>query len=190
MVSSLKYCRFRSYIWSITATSFRSVTLCFSSSPEMRSTLTSAVAKRLFISSALIFALRNRPAMPFFSGSSIVLSSTRSPESIVPISPRSPVLTLASAVSEKSAMFFCADAPYSKICCAFSRSICFENARTACCSGSESAERSGPASGAACAFVMRSSSFLTSGCGCAFRSGVRVSWGMYSSIVCSSCICK
>ena len=172
----------------MTATSFKSVTLCFSSSPEMRSTLTSAVEKRALSSSELIFALRNRPAMPFFSGSSSVLSSTSRPESIVPISPRSPVLTLARAVSEKSAMFFCADAPYSSTCCAFSRSICFAKLSTACCSAGERAERSGPASGAACALVMRSSSCLTSGCACAERSGVSVSWGIYSSMLCSSYI--
>ena len=52
--------------------------------------------------------------MPFFSGSSSVFSSTSNPATMSPICPMSLVFTLASAVSEKSAMFFCAAEPYCK----------------------------------------------------------------------------
>ena len=67
-----------------------------------------------FVSSMDLFALANQPAMPFFSGSSSVFSSTSNPATMSPICPMSLVFTLASAVSEKSAMFFCAAEPYCK----------------------------------------------------------------------------
>ena len=134
-----------------------------------------------FVSSAVLLALLNQPAMPFFSGSSSVFSSTSRLATMSPISPMSRVLTFASAVSEKSAMFFCAAAPYCSTWLAFVRSICPANAVTACCSSGESADSSGPASGAASAFCSRSGS-LTAGCAVS-RSGVSVKVGIFCSSI-------
>ena len=167
----------------MTATSFMSVSLCLSSSAAILSTFASALPYFAFISCALTCALRKRPAMPFFSGSSMPLSSTTRLVTMSPISPRSRVWTLESAVCEKSAMFFCAAAPYCSTCDESVRSICSENASTACCSAALSIERSGPASGAFSAFSIRSSSLTGSKTGSLPRSGVRVSWGIFSSMV-------
>ena len=183
IVSSLKYARFFSYIWSMTATSFMSVSLCLSSSAAILSTLASALEYFVFISCALTCALRKSPAMPFFSGSSMPLSSTTRLVTMSPISPRSRVCTFESAVSEKSAIFFCAAAPYCSTCAVSVRSICLENARTACCSASLSIERSGPASGAFSDFSIRSSCFTGSRTGSSSKFGVNVNWGIFSSIV-------
>ena len=72
------------------------------------------------------------------SSSSKAFSSVTTLVSSPPISPKSFVFTFSSAVSEKSAIFFCVPAPYCKIIVEFVKSICSEKDATIAFSSSES----------------------------------------------------
>ena len=87
-------------------------------------TLISALSYRAFIAPSLLEFLLKNPRMPFSSSSvSKFFNSVTTSVSISPISPKSFVLTFPRAVSEKSAIFFWAPAPYFKIILELERSI-------------------------------------------------------------------
>ena len=130
MVSSLKYVRLSSYILSSVAASFMSFIWWSCRAPTILFTFASALSYLARMDSILFAPFLKKPKTPFSSVASKLRSSTTTLLIKPPTSPRSCVRTLASADSEKSAIFFWAPAPYWRIMPESRTLICWEKLST------------------------------------------------------------
>ena len=114
------------------AMSFIRTRWCCSSSRQILSTLTSALAYWVFMASILLPAFLKKPKKPFSSSSSLpkFFSSITRLDKVSPTWPKSLVRTLFSALSEKEATPFWAATPYCRIIWESLRSIFLEKSST------------------------------------------------------------
>ena len=137
--------------------SFRSCRWWPSSTSQILLTFTSALSYFAFIALILFVLFLKKENGPFSSSASNVFSSVTTEVSRSPISPRSLLLTFSSVFSEKSAIFFCAPAPYCRMPFVLARSIWETKASTMAFCSSDRTESS-------------MTSFFSSGC-CTGSSG-------------------